>query len=71
MEIFVSLINLCGLHNAKAILVEKQQWYYLTHSRRYKEVHTFLKGINSKVNVIAPLGFEFAWSKRFRTPVVL
>ena len=25
-------INLCGLFNAKVILVEEQQWYYLNHS---------------------------------------
>ena len=39
-------VNLCGLFNAKAILVEEQQWYYLTHSWRDKEVHAFPKGIN-------------------------
>ena len=27
-------INLNGLFNGKAILVEKQQWYYLTHTGR-------------------------------------
>ena len=36
---------LYGLFNAKAILLEQQQWCYLTHSWGDKGVHTFLKGI--------------------------
>ena len=30
-----------GLFNAKAILLEEQLWYYLTHSWEDKGVHTF------------------------------
>ena len=41
------------LFNAKAILLEKQQWYYLTNSEEDTGVHTFPKGIWPKVNVIA------------------
>ena len=35
-------------------------FYYLTHSWEDKGVHTFPKGICSKVNVIAQLEFELA-----------
>ena len=43
---------------AKAILVEEQQWYYLTYAWEVKEVHIFSKGISPKVNVKAGLEFE-------------
>ena len=58
-------INLHGLFNTKAILVEEQQWYYLTHSRGGgdKRIHTFSKGIRLKVNVIAILEFELSYFK--------
>ena len=46
-------INLCRLFNAKAILPEEQQWYYLTHSWEDKGFHTFPKGICPKVNELA------------------
>ena len=46
-------INLCRLSNAKAILLEKQKWYYLTHSWEDKGVHAFPKGICFKLNVAA------------------
>ena len=49
------------LSNAKVILVEEQQWWYLTHSWDNKTVHTFPRGIYSKVNVTAWLGFELAY----------
>ena len=49
------------LFNAKGILWEEQWWYYLTHSWEDKGVHTFPKGICSKVNVIAWLEFELAY----------
>ena len=49
------------LFNAKAILQEEQYWYYLTHSWEDKEVHTFLKDICLKVNVIARLEHELAY----------
>ena len=51
-------INLCDLCNAEAILAEGQSWYYLTHYLGDKEVHTFPKGIRSKVNVKAQLDTE-------------
>ena len=54
-------INLCRLFNAKAILIEEQWWYYLTHSWKDKRVHTFPKGICPKVNVIARLEYELAY----------
>ena len=44
-------------------LVEEQQWYDLTHNWEDKGVHAFPKGISLKVNVMAQLGFEFAYSK--------
>ena len=46
------------LFNAKAILLEEQLWYYLTHSWEDKEIHTFPKGINPKVNIIARLEYK-------------
>ena len=54
-------INLCRLFNAKAILLEEQQSYYLTHSWEDKGVHTFPKGICPKVNVIVRLEYELAY----------
>ena len=51
-------INLPGLFNAKKILVEGQQWYYLTHWRGDKGVHAFPKNISPKANVRGPLNFE-------------
>ena len=52
---FVSLFNgistLFRLFNAKAILLEEQSWYHLTHSWEDKGVHTFPKGISLKVIV--------------------
>ena len=53
-------INLHGLFNAKALLLEEQQWYYLTLSWEDKGVHTFPYGICPKVNIIAQLEFELA-----------
>ena len=41
------------LFNAKAILLEEQLWYYLTHSWEDMGIHTFPKSICPKVNVIA------------------
>ena len=60
VSLFLWHINLRGLFNAKAILLEEQWWYYLTHSWEDKGVHTFPKGICPKVNVIARPDFEFA-----------
>ena len=38
-------MKLSVFFNAKAIHGEKQQWYYLTHSWKDKEFHTFPKNI--------------------------
>ena len=53
--------NLRRLFNAKAILLEEQWWYYLTHSWEDKGVHTFPKDICPKVNVIARLEYGLAY----------
>ena len=45
----------------QAILIEKQLWYFLTHSYRDKRVHTFRKGISPKVNVIVRLENEIVF----------
>ena len=45
----------------KTILLEEQQWYYLTHSLEDKGVHTFPNGICPKVNVIVRLEYELAY----------
>ena len=46
-------INICGLFNAKSVLIEEQRWYYLTHYQGDKGFNTFPKGISPKVNVTA------------------
>ena len=47
---------------AKAILVEEQLWYYLTHTLGgNKGLHKFLKGNCPKANTIAWLEFELAY----------
>ena len=53
--------KLCRLFNVKAILLEEQLWYYLTHTWEDKGVHTFPNGICPKVNVIARLEYEPAF----------
>ena len=53
-------INLCRLFNAKAILLEEQLQYYLTHSSEDKGVYAFAKGIFPKGNVVARLECELA-----------
>ena len=58
---FQYCINLHGLFNAKAILLEEQQWHYLTHSWKDKGVPTFPMGICLKVNVIAQLEFKLTY----------
>ena len=47
--------------NTKAILLEEQYWYHLTHSWEDKGVHNFPKGICPKVNVVARLGYELTY----------
>ena len=59
VSLFNGISTLFRLFNAKAILLEEQ--YYLTHSWDDKGVHTFPKGICPKVNIIARLGYEFAY----------
>ncbi len=61
VSLFNGISTLFRLFNAKAILLEEQQGYYLTHSREDKGAHTFPKGICSKVDVIARLEFELAY----------
>ena len=61
VSLFNGISTLFRLFNAKAILLEEQQWYYLTHSWEDKGVHTFPKGICPKVNVIARLEYELAY----------
>ena len=53
--------QLCRLFNAKAIPLEEQEWYSLTHSWEDKGVHTFPRGICPKVNVIVRLEYELAY----------
>ena len=45
------------------MLVKEQQWYYLIHIWEDKRIHTFLKGISLKVNVIIWLEFKIAYFK--------
>ena len=59
--LFNGISTLFRLFNAKAILLEEQWWCYLTHSWEDKGVHTFLKGICPKVNVIARLEYELTY----------
>ena len=59
--LFYGISTLFKLFNAKAILLEEHQWYYLTHRWEDKGVHIFPKGICPKVNVIAQLEYELAY----------
>ena len=43
------------------MLVEEQQWWYLTPSWGDKGIHIFLKSISLKVNIIACLVFELTY----------
>ncbi len=63
VSLFNGISNLFRLFNAnaKAIVLEEQLWYYLTHSLEDKGVHTFPKGICPKVNIIARLEYELAY----------
>ena len=51
VSLFNGISTLFRLFYAKAILLEEQWWYYLTHSWEDKGVHTFPKGISLKVIV--------------------
>ena len=60
---FLELINLHGLFNVKAILVEEQWWYYCLSTALVggdNGIHTFPLGFSPKVKVLAHLEFEFA-----------
>ena len=59
VSLFNGISTLFKLFNAKAILLEEQS--YLTHSWEDKGVHTFLKGICPKADVIARLEYELAY----------
>ena len=61
VSLFNGISTLCRLFNAKVMLLEEQQWYYLTHCWEDKGVHTFPEGICPKVNVIARLEYELAY----------
>ena len=61
VSLFNGISTLFRLFNAKAILLEEQYWYYLTHSWEDKGVHIFPKGICPKVNVIARLEYELTY----------
>ena len=61
LSLFNGISTFVRLFNAKAIILEEQQWCYLTHSWEDKGIHTFSKGIYPKVNVIAWLEFELAY----------
>ena len=58
---FKGISTLFSLFNAKAILLEEQYWYYLTHSWEDKGVNIFPKGICPKVNVRARLEYELVY----------
>ena len=57
----IQRINLRRLFNAKAILVEEQQWYEFTCIGGNKGFHTFPNGIILKVNLIAWVELELQW----------
>ena len=74
-------INLCWLSNFKAILGEEQQWHYLIHHCKNKEVNTFPEGISLRVSVIyiynlwktiytLPHGGSALWWRNFRLPLI-
>ena len=61
VSLFNGISTFVGFFNAKAILLEEQSWYYLTHSWVVNGVHTFPKDICLKVNEIARLEYELAY----------
>ena len=61
VSLFNGISTLFRLFNAKAILLEEQLWYYLTHSWEDKGFYTFPKGICPKVNVITRLEYELTY----------
>ena len=60
VSLFNDISTFVGYY-AKPFLIEKQRWYYLTYNWRNKRVHTYLKFISPKVNVIERLEFELSY----------
>ena len=58
VSLFKCHINLQRLFNSKAIIVEKQQWYYLLLRWGDLVVHKFLKSISLKVKIIVTMKLE-------------
>ena len=54
-------INLHRSFNPKAIIEEEQQSYNLTHNWGKNEVHTFIKDISLKENMIVQLKFKLTY----------
>ena len=61
VTLFNGISTLFRLFNAKSILLEEQQRYYLTHTWEDKGVHTFPKSICPKVNIIERLEYVLAY----------
>ena len=61
VSLFNDISTFMGYLMSKSSFFEEQQWYYLSWEN--KEIHTFLKGISPKVNVIAQLDVELAYFK--------
>ena len=61
LSLFNGISTFVGYFDAKAILLEEQLWYDLTHSWEDKGVHTFPKSICPEVNVIVRLEYELAY----------
>ena len=55
------LVSLFNSKDGFGILVEEQQWCYVTHNWKNKGFYTFLKGISPKANVIMQLELKFAY----------
>ena len=55
------MANQPSLFYAKAVYIEKQQRYYLTHKWGYKKIHIFLKALRLKVTVKGRLEIELAY----------
>ena len=67
VSLFKGVSTFCRLFNAKAIFVEGQSWYYLTHTQGGdKELHTFPKNIILKVNAITWLEIEIRGGEMVR-----
>ena len=58
---FNGISTFVGYLIPKPFSLKEQSWYYLADSWEDKGVHTFLKGICPKVNIIARLDYEPAY----------